>query len=41
VFERLPAEGFIGTLRKSLTFGGDGRNYRMQLLEDGLHVYRR
>jgi hypothetical protein len=41
VFERLPTEGFIGTLRKSLTFGGDGRIYRMQLLDDGLHIYRR
>jgi hypothetical protein len=41
VFERLPGEGFIETLRKSLTFGGDGRIYRMQLLDDGLHIYRR
>ncbi|HET9672927.1 MAG TPA: hypothetical protein VFQ40_08795 [Actinomycetota bacterium] len=41
VFERLPDDGFIGTIRKSLTVGGDGRIYRMQLLDDGLHLYRR
>ena len=40
IFERLPAEGFIEDVRRSLTFGPDGV-YWMQLRDDGLHIYRR
>lgn len=41
VFERIPADGFIGNLRRYLTVGPGGRVYWMRLLEDGLHIYRR
>jgi len=40
IFERLPADGFIEDIRRSLTFGPDGV-YWMQLRDDGLHIYRR
>jgi len=41
VFERLPDGGFIGDVRRYLTMGPEGQVYRMRLLDDGLHVYRR
>lgn len=40
-FERLPFEGFIGDIRRSISVGPEGRVYGMRLLDDGLHIYRR
>jgi hypothetical protein len=41
IFERVPMQGFIGDALRYLAVGDGGTVYWMQLLDDGLHVYRR